>query len=72
LRAVQNEIAAESNTIGALSRSIEGFSGLPTVDQRRQIDWVFDDAAKTVNALNDALQSDGEPPAHLVSIPKKP
>jgi hypothetical protein len=33
---------------------------------------VFDDAAKTVDALNDTLQTDGEHPARLMSIPKKP
>jgi len=72
LRALQGELNTEMNTIGTLSRSIEGFSGLPTADQRRQIDWVFDDAAKTVDALNETLQSNGEKPARLISIPKKP
>jgi len=72
LRALQGELTAETNTIGALSRAIEGFSALPTADQRRQIDWVFDDASKTVEALNETLQSNGEKPARLISIPKKP
>jgi hypothetical protein len=72
LRAVQTEISNQLTAINALSRSIEGYSGLPTADQRRQIEWAFDDAAGAVASLNDALQSDGERPARLMSIPKKP
>jgi hypothetical protein len=72
LRELRTEIATEIATANTLSRSIEGFSGLPTADQRRQIGWVFDDAAKTVDALNEALQTDGERPARLMSIPKRP
>jgi photosystem II stability/assembly factor-like uncharacterized protein len=72
LRALQTALSGEMNTANTLSRSIEGFSGLPTADQRRQIDWVFDDAGLTVGALNEALQTEGERPARLMSIPKKP
>jgi photosystem II stability/assembly factor-like uncharacterized protein len=70
LLAVQSEIAAEMSTVAALSRSIEGYSGLPTADQRRQIRWAFDDAAKSVETLNEALQTDGAGPAQLISIPR--
>lgn len=72
LRTLQIEIGTAMNTIVALFRSIEGYSGLPTADQRRQIDWTFDDAAKTVDALNDALQTGGAQPTELMSIPKRP
>jgi hypothetical protein len=72
LRTLQTAISAEMNTANTLARSIEGFSGLPTADQRRQIDWVFDDAGQTVDALNEALQTDGERPARLMHIPKRP
>jgi len=72
LRGLQTDIGVVMNTLGALSRSIEGYSGLPTADQRRQIDWAFDDAAKMVDALNDVLRTDGERPARLISIPRKP
>jgi hypothetical protein len=71
LRVLQTEMTGEMTTVNALSRSIEGYSGLPTADQRRQIEWVFDDAAKSVDALNETLQTDGERPARLMSIPKK-
>jgi hypothetical protein len=71
LRALQAEITGEMNTVNALSRSIEGFSGVATADQRRQITWVFDDAARSVDGLNEALQTNGERPAQLMSIPKR-
>jgi photosystem II stability/assembly factor-like uncharacterized protein len=72
LRQTQGEIGVALTAIANLFRSIEGYSGLPTADQRRQIAWAFDDAGKTVDALNDALQTDGAQPAQLMSIPKKP
>jgi hypothetical protein len=31
---------------------IEGYSGLPTADQRRQVDWAFEDATKAVADFN--------------------
>jgi hypothetical protein len=70
LLAVQSEIASEMSAIVALSRTIEGYSGLPTADQRRQVGWMFDDAAKSVDALNEALQTDGARPVQLISIPR--
>jgi DNA-binding SARP family transcriptional activator len=55
LAQLQAQIAAELSTAGRLSRAIEGFSGLPTADQKRQVDWVVDDATKTMQALNRVL-----------------
>ena len=55
LAQLQAEISLELNTAGNLSRTIEGYSGLPTADQKRQVDWVVDDAAKTLLALNRVL-----------------
>ena len=60
---LQVEISTELNLATTLSRAIEGYSGLPTADQRRQLDWLFDDASKTVDALNRVLQSDMHTPA---------
>jgi hypothetical protein len=72
LLALQTEIGVETTAIASLFRSIEGYSGLPTADQRRQIGWMFDDAAKTVDALNDALRADGARPTQLINIPARP
>jgi photosystem II stability/assembly factor-like uncharacterized protein len=55
---LQAEIAAELNTVSALSRAVEGYSGLPSTDQRRQVDWAFQDVSTTVETLNKLLQSD--------------
>jgi photosystem II stability/assembly factor-like uncharacterized protein len=55
---LQAEVAAEINTASTLSRAIEGYSAPPTSDQRRQIEWVLDDAARTVSALNRVLHTD--------------
>jgi photosystem II stability/assembly factor-like uncharacterized protein len=65
LAQLQTEIAAELNTASALSRAIEGYSGLPTSDQRRQIDWVLDDASKTIDALNQVLRTEMPAPVRL-------
>jgi hypothetical protein len=58
LAQLQAEITAQINAASILSRAIEGFSALPTSDQRRQVEWVLDDAAKTVGALNRILHTD--------------
>jgi hypothetical protein len=63
LAQLQAEIAAELNTASALSRAIEGYSGLPTSDQRRQIEWVVDDGSKTLDALNRVLRTEMPAPA---------
>ena len=72
LRQLQIEISTTLTTAASLFRSIEGFSGMPTTDQRRQIEWMFDDAGKAIDALNIALQTDGARPAQLVNLPKRP
>jgi hypothetical protein len=71
LAQLQSDIASELNTAGALSRALEGYSGPPTQDQRRQIDWVFDDVAKTVEDLNRVLRSDGFTSTVQLSLPPR-
>jgi hypothetical protein len=61
LTQVQADLVAQFNAVNSLSRAIEGYSALPTADQRRQLDWAFEDAAKTVEALNRVLQTDTAP-----------
>jgi hypothetical protein len=66
---LQADITAELNTVSALSRAIEGYSGLPTTDQRRQMDWAYQDVSTTVEALNKLLQNEpiktAQPPIAL-------
>jgi photosystem II stability/assembly factor-like uncharacterized protein len=57
LAQLQAEITAEVSTASNLSRAIEGYSGLPTSDQKRQVEWVVDDAKKTMDALTRILQT---------------
>ena len=66
---VQADLVAQFNAATNLSRAIEGYSGLPTADQRRQIDWAFDDAAKAIDALNRVLQTDTTP--SRLTVPAK-
>src|SRR5260370_23477588 len=54
---LQSEITTELNTASSLSRAIESYSGLPTADQHRQLDWVFQDASATVESLNTILRA---------------
>jgi len=71
LRAVQARIGTLISSASGLSRSIEGYSGVPTADQRRQIDWAFDDGRQAMDALNRALQTEGAANAEQLSIPKR-
>ena len=71
LSLLQADINTEINSINGLSRAIEGYSGLPTTDQRRQLDWAFEDASKTVEALNRVLQSDVDIPSRTMTVPPK-
>jgi len=54
---LQGDLTAELSTAAALTRAIDGYSGAPTVDQRRQIDWVAGDVGKTVGQLTRAVGS---------------
>ncbi|HZR23403.1 MAG TPA: hypothetical protein VFA59_07450 [Vicinamibacterales bacterium] len=51
---LQNELTSEMNSAATLTRAIDGYSGAPTADQRRQIDWIANDFAKTVAELSRA------------------
>jgi photosystem II stability/assembly factor-like uncharacterized protein len=55
---LERDLGRALNTAGGLSRAIEGYSGVPTADQQRQIDWAFDDGAKAVRDLDQVLQTD--------------
>ncbi|MCU1381924.1 MAG: glycosyl hydrolase, repeat [Acidobacteria bacterium] len=66
---VQADLVAQFNTVNSLSRAIEGYSGLPTADQRRQVDWAFDDAARAVAAMNTVLHTDAAP--SRLTVPAK-
>jgi photosystem II stability/assembly factor-like uncharacterized protein len=69
LAAVQADLVAQSNAVNTLSHAIEGYSGLPTADQRRQLDAAFDEAARAVDALNRVLQTDTAP--SRLTVPTK-
>jgi len=71
LRALQTDLTAQITAATSLSRSIEGYSGVPTVDQRRQIEWAFEDAQETIGALNRALHADGAAAPQPLSIPRR-
>ncbi len=69
LAQVHSELVAHFNAVTSLSRAIEGYSGPPTADQRRQLDWAFDAAARTIDALNSVLQTDTA--ASHLTVPTK-
>jgi photosystem II stability/assembly factor-like uncharacterized protein len=58
LGSLQAEIGMEISTASTLSRAIEGFSALPTSDQRRQVEWLLEDAARTIGAVNRVLHAE--------------
>src|SRR5439155_11662224 len=55
---LQGTLTSELNQASALSRSIDGYSGPPTADQRRQIDALGDEVARTIGELNRLMQTD--------------
>lgn len=71
LSQIQADATSQLNTAANLSRAIEGYSGLATADQRRQIDWAFDDARKTIDELSDLLQSEGLPSSVRALLPAR-
>jgi hypothetical protein len=69
LTRVQADLVAQFNAVNSLSRAIEGYSGPPTTDQRRQLDWAFEDAARAIAAMNAVLQTDTAP--SRLTVPTK-
>jgi hypothetical protein len=69
LTQVQADLVAQFNAVTSLSRAIEGYSGLPTADQRRQLDWAFEDAGRAIDAMNRVLQTDTAP--SRLTVPTK-
>jgi photosystem II stability/assembly factor-like uncharacterized protein len=49
---LQNDIGSQLNTINALARAIDTYSGAPTADQQRQISWAQDDVSRIVMELS--------------------
>ncbi|HZT76960.1 MAG TPA: hypothetical protein VFA27_09900 [Vicinamibacterales bacterium] len=54
---LQGELTTELNTAASLTRAIDGYSGAPTADQRRQVDSVANDVSKTIAQLTRATLS---------------
>jgi photosystem II stability/assembly factor-like uncharacterized protein len=69
LTRVQSDLVAQFNAVTNLSRAIEGYSGLPTADQRKQLDWAFEDAGRAIEAMNRVLQTDTAP--SRLTVPTK-
>src|ERR1019366_4006642 len=66
LQAADDRSLAATN--GAI-RPVEAWSGMPTLDQRRQIDFTVEDATKAIADLNHVIQV--EVPAMYSSVAKK-
>jgi len=54
----QRELEGQLRSVSGLAREIDGYSGRPTSDQLRQIDWAFEDVTKLVEELNAILQKE--------------
>jgi hypothetical protein len=70
LNQILTDINREFSAAGGLIRPIESFSGLPSADQMRQVDWSFEDATKTVNELNSVIRA--EIPGLYAQFAKQP
>ena len=69
LTQVQADLVAQFNAVTSLARAIEGYSGVPTTDQRRQLDWAFDGAGRAIEAMNIVLRTDTAP--SRLTVPAK-
>jgi hypothetical protein len=57
----QTDIVRQLNGASQLSRAIEGYSGLPTADQLREIDWAYEDARTAIENFNRLLDAEVAP-----------
>ena len=55
---VQGQVARALAGAGQAQSAMDGYAGLPTEAQLRQLDWAWEDAAAGVSALNQAIQQD--------------
>jgi photosystem II stability/assembly factor-like uncharacterized protein len=55
---LQGDIERQLNGANQLARAVEGYSAVPTEDQRRQIDWAYEDATTAIRGLNQLLETD--------------
>jgi hypothetical protein len=55
---VQGLINRTLTAAATVQSGIDGYEGLPTGAQLRQLDWAWEDAAAGVSALNRAIQQD--------------
>ncbi|SPE34079.1 hypothetical protein SBA3_2090016 [Candidatus Sulfopaludibacter sp. SbA3] len=55
---LQVEISRAQQSAARLESVIDGYPGLPTAVQMRELDWAWEDAAKTVTELNRVLRED--------------
>jgi hypothetical protein len=49
---IEAELSRLASITGGLMRAVEGFPSAPTADQRLQMQWAADDAARVIAALN--------------------
>ncbi len=49
---LQSELTRLIGIAGSLVRGVEGFDGPPTADQRRQMQWAYEDATRAIAAVN--------------------
>jgi hypothetical protein len=67
---LQADIDRSLAATNGATRPVEAWSGMPTLDQRRQIDFAVEDAMKAIADLNRVIQA--EIPAMYSSVAKKP
>jgi photosystem II stability/assembly factor-like uncharacterized protein len=54
----QNQEEQAMSAANTVQTAIDGYAGLPTGSQLRQLDWAWEDAAAVVSALNQVIQHD--------------
>lgn len=55
---VQRALDGQFNSVSGVGRAIDGFTGIPTPTQLRQIDWAYEDARKSIGELNQLSERD--------------
>jgi len=55
---VQGQIARALAEAGQAQGAIDGYDGVPTAAQLRQLDWAWEDATAGVSALDQMIQQD--------------
>jgi hypothetical protein len=71
LREAQRRISSAISAASSVQGAIDGYEGLPTGDQLRELDWAWQEAGEAVAMLNRVIREDMPPVYRAVESSSK-